>query len=109
MTPLSLTPAAQYLRVSHGNRDCPLEIQETVIEEYARQHDFVVVRTYSDVGKSGLKLRPRHGFRDLLQDVISGGARYRAVLVYDIPRWGRFQNTDEAAYYEFLCKSFGIS
>jgi DNA invertase Pin-like site-specific DNA recombinase len=29
-------------------------------------------------------------------------------LVYDISRWGRFQDTDEAAHYEFLCKKAGI-
>jgi len=33
---------------------------------------------------------------------------YAAVLVYDVSRWGRFQDTDEAAYYEFLCKQAGI-
>jgi DNA invertase Pin-like site-specific DNA recombinase len=33
---------------------------------------------------------------------------YKAILVYDISRWGRFQNNDEAAYYEFLCATSGI-
>jgi hypothetical protein len=28
--------------------------------------------------------------------------------VYDVSRWGRFQDTDESAHYEFLCKSAGI-
>ena len=32
----------------------------------------------------------------------------RAILVYDVSRWGRFQDTDEAAHYEFLCKSAGV-
>jgi hypothetical protein len=27
---------------------------------------------------------------------------------YDVSRWGRFQDTDEAAHYEFLCKSAGV-
>ena len=31
-----------------------------------------------------------------------------AILVYDVSRWGRFQDTDEAAHYEFLCKSAGV-
>lgn len=30
------------------------------------------------------------------------------MLVYDVSRWGRFQDTDEAAHYEFLCKSAGV-
>jgi DNA invertase Pin-like site-specific DNA recombinase len=32
----------------------------------------------------------------------------KAILVYDVSRWGRFQNPDEAAHYEFLCAESGI-
>ena len=35
-------------------------------------------------------------------------AEYKAILVYDVSRWGRFQDADEAAHYEFLCKAAGI-
>src|SRR3546814_17219709 len=31
------------------------------------------------------------------------------VLVYDVSRWGRFQDADESAYYEYICKRSGIS
>src|SRR5206468_8293016 len=44
----------------------------------------------------------------MIADVQSGSAGYRAILVYDISRWGRFQDTDESAYYEYLCKRAGI-
>jgi DNA invertase Pin-like site-specific DNA recombinase len=30
-------------------------------------------------------------------------------LVYDVSRWGRFQDADESAYYEYICKRAGIS
>jgi DNA invertase Pin-like site-specific DNA recombinase len=33
----------------------------------------------------------------------------KSVLVYDVSRWGRFQNADEAAHYEYLCKRAGVS
>ncbi len=36
-------------------------------------------------------------------------ADYKAILVYDVSRWGRFQDADESAYYEYLCKRAGIS
>jgi DNA invertase Pin-like site-specific DNA recombinase len=29
------------------------------------------------------------------------------ILVYDVSRWGRFQNQNEAAYYEHLCEQHG--
>lgn len=35
--------------------------------------------------------------------MVSGTAAFKAILVYDVSRWGRFQNPDEAAHYEFLC------
>jgi Recombinase len=30
------------------------------------------------------------------------------VLVYDVSRWGRFQDANESAHYEYLCKSSGV-
>jgi hypothetical protein len=29
-------------------------------------------------------------------------------MVYDVSRWGRFQDVDESAHYEFVCKRNGI-
>jgi DNA invertase Pin-like site-specific DNA recombinase len=101
-------PAAQYLRMSTENQQYSLENQSAAIKTYSETHGFEVVRTYSDTAKSGLVLRRRAGLQQLLQDVVSGAAPYRAILVYDISRWGRFQDTDESAHYEFLCKSAGV-
>jgi len=41
--------------------------------------------------------------------VQSGQAGFKAILVYDVSRWGRFQDADESAYYEYICKRKGIS
>ena len=101
-------PAAQYLRMSTEHQQYSLENQSTAIQKYAESHSFEVVRTYSDTAKSGLVLRRRAGLQQLLQDVVSRAASYRAILVYDVSRWGRFQDTDESAHYEFLCKSAGV-
>jgi DNA invertase Pin-like site-specific DNA recombinase len=40
------------------------------------------------------------GFSKLLADVESGNADFETVVVYDVSRWGRFQNIDESAAYE---------
>jgi len=48
------------------------------------------------------------GLRELLKDVESGKAAFSAVLVYDVSRWGRFQDADESAYYEYILKRFNI-
>jgi DNA invertase Pin-like site-specific DNA recombinase len=85
-----------------------LENQSQVIQKYAEPQGFEVIRTYWDAGKSGLALRHRVALRQLLQDVVSGSPDYRAILVYAVSRWGRFQDTDESAHYEVLCKSAGV-
>lgn len=104
----NLVPAAQYLRMSTEHQQYSLENQAVSIQRYANSHGFDVVQTYSDAAKSGVSLTHRAGLRQLLHDVVSGSPEYRAILVYDVSRWGRFQDTDESAHYEFLCKSAGV-
>lgn len=108
MNSASLIPAAQYLRMSTEHQQYSLENQSTAILEYAKAHGFDIVRTYSDAAKSGVALKHRVGLRQLLQDVVAGRPPYNLILVYDVSRWGRFQDTDESAHYEFLCKSAGV-
>jgi DNA invertase Pin-like site-specific DNA recombinase len=67
-----------------------------------------IIRTYSDAGKSGLNLAGRSGLQELLRDVETGQARFEVILVYDVSRWGRFQDADESAYYEYICKRANV-
>jgi DNA invertase Pin-like site-specific DNA recombinase len=103
-----LVPAAQYVRMSDETQQYSIDNQKAAIKEYAARHGFVIVRTYDDPGKSGVIAKKRLGLRDLLKDVVGGKAEYKVILVYDVSRWGRFPNCDEAAHYEFLCSSSGI-
>ena len=98
-------PAAMYLRMSTEHQKYSLEYQSAAIQRYADNHGFKIVQRYEDPGKSGLTLKRREGLTRLLGDVTSGSHQYKAVLVYDVSRWGRFQDIDESAYYEFICKS----
>lgn len=82
--------------------------QAAAIAEYAQARGMQVVRTYSDEGRSGVRLEGRRALQRLLEDVQTGGAGFEAVLVLDVTRWGRFQNADEAAFYEFLCLRHGV-
>ena len=107
MSTPQLIPAAQYLRMSTEQQQYSLENQAVCIERYAASKGFEIIQTYIDFGKSGLSLSHRSGLRQLLKDVVDKDAQYLAVLVYDVSRWGRFQDSDEAAHYEFLCKSAG--
>src|SRR5829696_649455 len=100
--------AAQYVRMSTDRQRYSIENQAAVIAAFAQMHNLSIVRTYRDEGESGLKLKNRPGLVQLLDDVQSGRADFSQILVYDVSRWGRFQDADESAYYEFICKQAGI-
>ncbi|MCL4854382.1 MAG: recombinase family protein, partial [Bryobacteraceae bacterium] len=80
------------------------ENQRSVIREYASKRAFVIVRSYEDAGKSGLRIDGRDALKQLIGDVETGQADYDVILVYDVSRWGRFQDADESAYYEYICR-----
>lgn len=101
-------PAAQYVRMSTEHQQYSTANQQDAIREYARRRGFEVVRTYADEGRSGLTAAGRDALRAMIADVQSGRADFRAILVYDVSRWGRFQDADESAYYEYLCRRAGI-
>src|SRR6202020_1459332 len=96
--------AAQYVRMSTEHQKYSTENQADIIAQYAARRGFEIVRTYEDAGKSGLRLVGRLSLQTLIADVRSGLADFEAVLVYDVSRWGRFQDADESAYYEYRCK-----
>jgi DNA invertase Pin-like site-specific DNA recombinase len=107
--PNPAVPAAQYLRMSTDDQQFSIQNQEVAIALYAVQHGFEIVQTYEDAGRSGLVANQRPGLLRLLSDIVSHRAQYKVVLVYDVSRWGRFQDVDESAHYEFLCKRAGVT
>lgn len=84
------------------------ENQLEVIRKYATAHQMEIVREYSDFGRSGLNIAGREGLNQLMADVENRGTDFSALLVYDVSRWGRFQDVDESAYYEYVLKRAGI-
>ncbi|WP_404365830.1 recombinase family protein [Sphingomonas sp. MMS24-J45] len=103
------TRAAQYVRMSTDHQKYSTENQAEAIAAYAARRNFEIVRSYADEGRSGLNIAGRDALRRLIDDVQRGDPGYEDVLVYDISRWGRFQDADESAYYEFICRERGIN
>jgi DNA invertase Pin-like site-specific DNA recombinase len=101
--------AAQYVRMSTDHQKYSTENQADIIAAYAARRGFEIVRTYADEGRSGLNIAGRESLRRLIDDVQNGNTDFEAVLVYDVSRWGRFQDADESAYYEFICRGGGIT
>jgi DNA invertase Pin-like site-specific DNA recombinase len=103
-----ISRAAQYVRMSTEHQQYSPQNQSDTITKYAIAHNMEIVATYDDHGRSGLNLAGRDGLSQLLNDVEKGLAHFTDLLVYDVSRWGRFQDADESAYHEYVLKRAGI-
>jgi DNA invertase Pin-like site-specific DNA recombinase len=84
------------------------ENQLDVIRKYATARGLKILRVFEDSGRSGLRLDGREALQNLMAEVQSGKADFSAILVYDVSRWGRFQDADEGAYHEHVCSRTSI-
>jgi DNA invertase Pin-like site-specific DNA recombinase len=80
--------AAQYVRMSTDHQKYSTENQAEVLARYAAQRGIVIVRTYADEGKSGLRLDGRDALKQLIDDVQGKRTNFATILVYDVSRWG---------------------
>ncbi|MER8634347.1 recombinase family protein [Mesorhizobium opportunistum] len=103
-----LVRAAQYLRMSKEHQTYSIDNQKDAIRNYAEIMGYDIVTTYEDAGRSGLNLGGRPGLQRMLADVESGRAEFETVVIYDVSRWGRFQNINESAAYEYRCQMAGV-
>lgn len=108
MDAICASRAVMYVRMSTESQDYSTDHQRTKIREYATARDISIIREYVDDGKSGLDVRRRAGLLALMRDVQSAEPDFSKILVFDISRWGRFQDIDEAAYHEHTCRRVGI-
>lgn len=101
--------AALYVRASTEHQNYSTQHQIAALRVYAAEKHYAIARIYEDDGRSGLTLEGRLGLMRLLLDVQEGTADFTIILVYDVSRWGRFQDIDESAHYEYACRKAGIS
>ena len=113
MTPGETPPdpilAAAYVRMSNEHQQYSTSNQMDAIREYAKHRGMEIIKEYSDEGKSGLNIQGRDSLAQMIKDVQSGAVKFTCILVYDVSRWGRFQDADESAYYEYICRQAGVS
>jgi DNA invertase Pin-like site-specific DNA recombinase len=101
--------AAVYVRMSTEHQQYSTSNQMDVIRDYAKRRGMQITKDYSDEGKSGLNIKGRDSLTQMIQDVQDGKVNFSSILVYDVSRWGRFQDADESAYYEYICRRAGVA
>jgi len=107
-TDLPTVSAAAYVRMSTEHQQYSTSNQMDVVRDYAKRRGMEIVKVYSDEGKSGLNIQGSDSLAQMIEDVKNGQVSFSCILVYDVSRWGRFQDADESAYYEYLCRRAGV-
>jgi DNA invertase Pin-like site-specific DNA recombinase len=100
--------AAVYLRMSTDHQRYSMANQIEALARFGCDHGLTVVSAYADEGKSGLSAKGRPDLQRLILDVQGTNRPFDVLLTLDVSRWGRFQNVDESAYYEYLCWKAGV-
>ncbi len=101
--------AVAYLRKSTREmQENSIYNQQLAIDKFAQHHNIKIVKYFIDDGISGLTMQKRDAFKELINDYVVGGKdHFSIILVLDVTRWGRFQDIDESAHLEFLCRKHG--
>lgn len=77
-------PAVAYVRMSTDHQKYSTENQLDVIRSYAVARGLQILRVFEDSGRSGLRLDGREALQNLMAEVQSGQADFKAILVYDV-------------------------
>lgn len=97
-----LRAVAYYRHSAEIGQENSVEIQQDNVRSFAERHDIEVINEFADRGKSGLNAEGRPAFNEMM-DWVRTRDDFVLILVLDVSRWGRFQDTDLSAHYESLC------
>jgi len=98
---------AYYRHSAQDRQENSVEIQQDQLRKFAADNGVEIIEEFIDRGKTGLITDGRDAFKKMLSGIEAGKCDCDYVLVFDVSRWGRFQNTDIAAYYTGLCAIHG--
>jgi len=101
--------AVAYLRKStRDQQENSIFNQRQAIDAFAEKHGIQIVKYLIDDGISGLTMEKRTAFKQLINDYVIGSkVDFQIILVLDVTRWGRFQDIDESAHLEYICRTHG--
>jgi DNA invertase Pin-like site-specific DNA recombinase len=97
--------AIAYLRKSTDLQETSLEQQRENILLFAKEHSIEVIEFFAEEA-CGENVEGRPQFRSMI-DCCKSQQGFQYVLVYDISRWGRFDNPKESVYWEVEVEKTG--
>ena len=99
---------AMYIRMSTDMQVDSPAIQEKQIREFAERYNITIVKTFTDLGASGMTVKGRDEFQALLDEVMQKRHTYSIILYLDETRWGRFVDSREAGHYRWELEKRGV-
>ena len=100
---------AYYRHSAQDKQEYSVEIQQEHVRKFAADNGIEIIKEFADRGITGVVVKDRDAFNEMIQIYVEGGKeKFDYVLVFDVSRWGRFQDGDESAHYTWLCSSRGI-
>jgi len=81
-------------------QEASLEDQRKAIRQYAADNNFSLVREFCDDAISGKTAEDRPSFQSVVDFARTNKNEPYTLLVYDVTRFGRFENPKEATYWE---------
>ena len=98
--------AIAYVRCSTDMQEASIPEQKKSIEKYAQAQHLEIIRYFEDEGRSGRNAEERPAFMEMME-YVKYHNDFKFILVYDVSRWGRFENPKEATYWEMVCEKVG--
>jgi len=99
--------AVGYLRRSTDKQEQSLEDQKREILAFAKREGLEIVRWYTDDAISGAFSENRSQFQEMIQAAQAAPRSFDFIIVYDVARFSRGDNT-EVGYYLYLLRKAGV-
>lgn len=90
---------AYYRHSAQIGQENSVEIQQDKVRKFAKDNNLNIIEEFADRGKSGLNAEGRPAFNEMMEKVKASND-FQYILVLDMTRWGRFQETDKSAFYD---------
>lgn len=99
---------AYYRHSAEDKQENSVPLQRAFVRDLLQKENVELIHEEADEGVSGL-IADRPALQRLFRDWVlnENATKFDYVVVFDVSRWGRFEDSDEAGYYEFQCKQMG--
>lgn len=95
-----------YYRMSTDKQEYSIDSQKRIVEEYATNNKFNIIKSYEDKGISGRDASKRPAFMQMIDDSYNNNNNIKYLLIYDSSRFAR--NLEQSLVYKSILKKNNI-